>query len=141
MKTEKQLSEGVDDFGIPLQEMARGTLVVDEHLKNLGEKLREKNILVVFPKDHETDDEIQQRLLPHRILVTRNIDDFKKNSSVYEYGLIDVTNLNTSEANVENAAKMISDAIIEFSVWSKPKPFLLVMLSTGRATFELLPKK
>lgn len=120
--------------------MARGTLVIDECVKELSSPLSLSNIHVIEPKLGEKDEEIIQRLLPNRILVTKNPDDFKSFASSFDIGIIDLSKLKFIDSNEKPAknktVKLISDAIIKYALWSKRHGFVLVLHDNGKHVYK-----
>lgn len=111
--------------------MARGTLVVDGCANMLSEALKAANIHVVSPMPGEKDDAIIQRLLPNRIIVTKNPDDFRGFASSYDIGIIDVSKLkflDSSPSPIENkTVRLISEVVIGYSLWGKRHGFIITL--------------
>ena len=122
--------------------MVRGTLVIDENVKELSKPLSTKNIHIIEPIPGEKDEDIIRRLLPNRIIVTKNPKDFKSHASSYDIGIIDVSKLkfidSTQDAFKNKTVQMISDAITEFSLWSKRHGFMLTLHENGKHVFKNL---
>ena len=114
--------------------MARGTLVVDECVRELSIPLKEKNIHVIEPRPGEKDEDIIERLLPNRIIITKNPKDFKNHASSYDIGIIDVSKLKFIDpSSIRNkTVTIISDAIIEFNLWSIRHGFILTLHDNGK---------
>jgi hypothetical protein len=114
--------------------MARGTLVVDECVKELSIPLKEKNIHIIEPKLGEKDEDIIERLLPNRIIITKNPIDFKSHASSYDIGIIDVSKLKFIDpSQIRNkTVSLISDAIIKFNLWSIRHGFMLTLHDNGK---------
>jgi hypothetical protein len=116
--------------------MARGTIVVDECCKELTKPLSDSNIHVVEPYAGEKDEDIIRRLLPNRIIVTKNPNDFKKYASSYDIGIIDLSKLKFIDADpssIKNqTVHVISEAIIDFNLWSKRHGFILTLHENGK---------
>ena len=112
--------------------MARGTLVVDACVQELAAPFRESNIHVIVPQPGEPN--IIERLLPNRMIVTKNPEDFKGHASSYDFGIIDVSKLkfiDPSPSPTKNkTVRLISDAIIKFSLWSKRHGFILTLYAS-----------
>lgn len=120
--------------------MARGTLVVDECAKILVVPLSAMNIHVLSPKAGEKDPEIIERLLPNRIIVTKNPDDFKRHASSYDIGIIDVSKLKFIDSNpspsINKTVQIISEAIIKFSLWSKRHGFIITLYDSKEPLYR-----
>lgn len=123
--------------------MARGTLVVDENVAGgLSDALRGANFHVVVPEAGDSDEYISTTLLPNRILVTDNPDDFKDQAPVYDFGIISVEKLHFIDANPDfgknKTAQLISRAVVEHELFAQSRPFLLTLSSAGRHTLRRL---
>ena len=122
--------------------MARGTLVVDECVLELAKPLSASNIHVIIPQPGEKDEQIIERLLPNRIIITKNPDDFKKHASSYDIGIIDVSKLKFLDPNPSptknKTVRIISDAIIKFSLWSKRHGFIITLYDNKEPVFTEL---
>lgn len=122
--------------------MARGTLIVDECVQELAKPLQASNIRVLLPKPGEQDDQIIERLLPNRIIVTKNPNDFKRHASSYDIGIIDLSKLkflDSNESPTKNrTVQKISDAIMDFSLWSKRHGFIITLHDNKGPTFKEL---
>jgi len=120
--------------------MARGTLVIDENVKELAKPLALKNIHIVEPTPGEKDDDIIRRLLPNRIIITKNPNDFKNHASSYDFGIIDVSKLkfiDPEQNEFKNkTVEIISNAIIKFSLWSKRHGFILILHDNKKHVFN-----
>lgn len=116
--------------------MARGILVIDENLESLTRELQQRNIRTIIPNKGMKDKIIKEQLLPHRIFVTNNTKDFKNDATSFEYGIISTEGMKIKNPNI--LAKKISDAIIEFSLWSRKYGFLLKLKDKGKSIFEEL---
>ena len=120
--------------------MARGTLVVDECVPELVSPLSASNIHVVTPHTLEKDEEIIERLLPNRILVTKNPDDFRRHASSYDFGIIDVSKLRFIDPDPSptknKTVRAISDAIIKHSLWSVRHGFILTRYDDKDSVFK-----
>lgn len=135
MKTENKFTQN-------FLAMARGTLVIDECVQELAPPLEKRNIHVIVPHPEEDDDLIIKRLLPNRIIVTKNPNDFKRDASSYDIGIIDVSKLKFIDSDpdpVKNkTVKIISDAIMDFSLWSKRHGFIITLYNNKKAVFKEL---
>lgn len=111
--------------------MARGTLVIDENALELAQPLEKRNIHIITPEPGEKDEQILRRLLPNRIIVTKNPDDFKKHASSYDFGIIDISKLkfvDSSPSPTKNkTVQAISDALTQYSLWSKRHGFIITL--------------
>jgi hypothetical protein len=121
-----------------INEMSRGILVTDENLKALVPFLERRNIRVLTPKQGESDQFIKQVYLSKRIFVTNNSKDFVKDASSYEYGVISTENIKSKDP--ELLAKMISDALTDFSLWSKKHGFILKLKDNSKHEYKDLVK-
>jgi len=119
--------------------MARGTLVIDECVKELAQPLS-NNIHIIQPIPGEDDKDIIKRLLPNRIIVTKNPKDFKSYASSYDIGIIDLSKLSFIDPlqdDIENkTVSLISKAIIEFNLWSKRHGFILTLRDSGKHIYK-----
>lgn len=119
--------------------MARGTLVVDECVSELAIPLSANNIHVITPQPGEKDEQIIERLLPNRIIVTKNPNDFKKHASSYDIGIIDVSKLSFLDSNQSptknKTVQAISNVIIKFSLWSKRHGFIITLYDKKEPIF------
>ncbi len=115
--------------------MARGVLVVDEDVQALAAALRGANIKVIVPTTGSKDEKIKEEILFHRIIVTRNAADFIHDAPVHEYGIISLAHLSfiapTPEYAKNKTAQMISQALSDYSLWSKGAKFLLELHDDG----------
>lgn len=119
-----------------IHSMARGTIVVDENIESLTPYLADRNIKVIRIPKGTSDYTILNTYLSGRMFVTANTKDFIKEISSIEFGLISVDNVKTLAPEV--LAKKISDAIIEYSLWSK-RAFLLVLHKNSNHEFKNFP--
>ena len=122
------------------QAMSRGYLVVDENIQNLANVLRQTHIRVIVPRSGTPDDQIKTDLLPNRILVTKNSKDFKNQASSFEYGIISLDKLKFIDPEPNPAknrtVRLISDAIINYKLWSKGHGFILTLKENGKHQYE-----
>jgi hypothetical protein len=115
--------------------MARGVIVVDENLEHIIPALKDLNIRVFTPPKGMDDETIKTVLLPHRIFVTNNLKDFKKDTIPYEYSIISTENISFKDP--KKLAKTISDALIEYELWSKRSyGFILHLHDSGKNRLE-----
>ena len=132
MKNEKFIKEIVA--------MSRGRVVVDEDLEHIVDAIRKKNIIVITPTKGLKDPEIiKSHILSGRIFITNNSADFVKDATSYEYGIIATENIRFKDP--EKLAKMISDAIIEFELWSIINSngcFILHLKNDGKHVLKML---
>ena len=127
-------NEIVDDV-IKKISMSRGVLVLDENVENLKEELKKLNIKIIQPKKGLSDKSIKEELLLHRILVTKNSQDFTKEAPIFEYGIIAIEHI---KGTAEKVADLISEAIVKHSLWSKKHGFIVTIDSKGNSTFKPL---
>jgi hypothetical protein len=116
--------------------MARGTIVVDENLENLIQCLADRNIKIIKVPKGTSDYTILNTYLSGRVFVTANTKDFIKEISSIEFGLISADNLKNTPP--ETLAKIISEVIIKYALWSK-RAFLLVLHKNGKHEFKDFP--
>lgn len=114
--------------------MSRGTIVLDENLLALKEYFLKRNIKVIVPRQGLSDTSIMNELLSHRIFVTANPKDFINEVSSFEFGLISADNVQKVPADA--LVKMISDALIEYSLWAKRHGFVLVLKQSGKHQYK-----
>lgn len=105
--------------------MARGVVVVDENLFGLENFLVQQNIRCILPDVSMVDEDIKYKLLPHRIFITNNANDFVDDAVAGEYGIISTENIRFKDFKM--LSKMISRAIIEFELWSYQGGFILIL--------------
>jgi len=106
--------------------MSRGTVVLDENLKDLKSYLQERNIRV-FEAPAGFSDSLVAIFASGRILVTNNTKDFKIAAAEHEFGIIATEGCTR---NAQDLGPAVSKALIENSLWSQTKPFIF-HLSTG----------
>ena len=116
--------------------MSRGTIIVDENLQDLRHYLTNLNIRVRLPPQGMSDKEIAEDYLPNRVFVTNNSKDFLKFAVIYDIGIVATENIKSK--NPEDLAEMISDAIIDYSLWSQKSGFILTLMSDGKHQFKIL---
>jgi hypothetical protein len=121
--------------------MARGVIVLDESVAGLAPALREANIKVVELPAGTADAVIRQNYLFHRILVTRNAEDFVEEAPIHEYGIISLEKLKCIDSSpsfaTNETARLISHEISAYGLWTKGATFLLVLRDDGK--HELTP--
>jgi len=119
--------------------MSRGRVVVDENLEFIINELRKRNIIVITLIKRMKDNDIKSHILSGRIFITNNSADFVKDATSYEYGIIATENIRFKDP--EKLAKMISDAIIEFELWSIINSngcFILHLKNDGKHVLKML---
>ena len=116
--------------------MSRGTIIVDENLQDLRHYLTNLNIRVRLPPQGMSDKKIAEDYLPNRVFVTNNSKDFLKFAVIYDIGIVATENIKSK--NPEDLAEMISDAIIDYSLWSQKSGFILTLMSDGKHQFKAL---
>ena len=116
--------------------MARGIVVVYENLVGLKEFLENKNIKVIAVPRNIEDTEIRDKLLFHRIFITNNSKDFIKDAIEKQYGIIATEYLDFKDS--EHLSKIISDAIIDFDLWSMKAGFILELKSDNSHNLKIL---
>ena len=100
-----------------------------KHLTNL-------NIRVRLPPRGMSDKKIAEDYLPNRVFVTNNSKDFLKFAIIYDIGIIATENIKSK--NSEILAELISDAIIDYSLWSQKSGFILNLMNDGKHQFKTL---
>ena len=115
--------------------MARGTVVIDENLRELETYLTEKNIRTRLPPQGASDEKIAHDWLPNRIFITNNSKDFIRYASSYDIGIIATEGVSKDAKELSN---LIDDAIRDHSLWSKRHGFILKLQSKGPHIFEPL---
>jgi len=68
--------------------------------------------------------------------VTNNSKDFLKFAVIYDIGIVATENIKSK--NPEDLAEMISDAIIDYSLWGQKSGFILTLMSDGKHQFKIL---
>jgi len=126
---------GIDmTFIQKVESMSRGIVVLDNNIESLESALQKRNIRVVIPPAGMPDNQIIEKLLPYRIFITNNVRHFTSDASSFEYGIIEVPM--AAMADPVNAAKMISDAISQYALWSKKHGFLVTLSLSNKATYK-----
>lgn len=122
--------------------MARATLVVDENVAFLVNPLEEANFHVFTPDKGMSDFNIKKKLLSHRILVTKNTKDFLADAPVLDYGIIGLDALPfvdpSAEYRTNETAKIISQAVSDFSLVAERTGFVIMLRPDGNHTFRRL---
>lgn len=119
-----------------VESMSRGIVVLDNNIESLESFLQKRNIRVIVPPAGMSDDQIIEKLLPFRILITNNVDHFTGDASSFEYGVISVPM--ALMADPAKAAKAISDALSNHELWSKSNAFLVTINVDGKSTYKEL---
>ena len=123
-------------FANKVESMSRGIVVLDNNIESLESHLLKRSIRVIVPPAGMPDKQIIEQLLPYRIFITNNVRHFTAEASSFEYGIIAVPM--AAMADPENAAKLISDAVQQHSLWSKKHGFLVTINLTGKSTYKEL---
>lgn len=116
--------------------MSRGTVIVDENLRSVGPYLTDANIRVRMPPQGMEDKQIAREYLPNRIFITNNSKDFIRAAIKYDIGIIATENIQSKDP--ELLADLISDVLIDFSLWSERTGFLLTLMNDGKHEFKRL---
>lgn len=116
--------------------MSRGTVIVDENLRSIGQFLTDANIRVRMPPQGMEDKQIAREYLPNRIFITNNSKDFIRVAIKYDIGIIATENIQSKDPEI--LADIISDALIDFSLWSERIGFLLTLMNDGKHDFKRL---
>ena len=119
-----------------LNEMSRGYVVVDENLESLSPYLQAKKIKVIVPPKGTSDEHIQEKYLPGRILITNNTKDFVEGIIEQEYGIISTEGINSKDPN--RLADLISKAIMKHHLWSLKHGFILKLSSDGKHKLKMV---
>ena len=114
---------------------SRGVLVVDKGLADLGRELRQLNITVILV-DNFADERMKEAILPLRLFVTRRSKKFKEEACCYEYGIIAINEVGTTDS--KKLAKRISREIVKFHLWTRHHGFMLTLRKTGKSNYEEL---
>jgi hypothetical protein len=122
--------------GIIKSTMSRGRVVLDENLEEIANELRKKNIIVLQPQKGMKDDDIKENMLSGRLFITNNSKDFINDATSYEFGIMSTERIKFKDS--KKLSKMISDAIINFNLWSKDKPFIITLHEDGKHSFKSL---
>jgi len=120
------------------QDVCRGLLVLDKDLEALSCALRDRDIMIIVRRPGEDDEAIKEDLLRGRIFVTNNSKDFIMDGTSYEYNII-----GTEEISIEDPkalATMISRAMIQYKLWTKPYCWILKLKPDGNHKLERLPR-
>lgn len=116
--------------------MARGVVIVDENLEAVAPFLSQRNIHVRIPPKGLSDEIIVRDFLLGRIFVTNNSKDFVGSASSYSIGLIATEFVRNKSG--EALASIISDALSQYSLWSKRHGFILTLHENGKHDYEIL---
>ncbi len=122
---------------------ARATLVLHERVAFLCSPLEEANFHTVIADNRLDEDfEIRMVLLSHRMLVTRNTEDFLDDAPVLDYGIIGLDALPVidpaAEYKTNRTAQLISKAILDYDLTSERCGFVLVLRQNGHHVFRRL---
>ena len=109
-------------------QVTRGVLVVDENLQDLIKELRERDILIVKKRQDMDDEYFKTQILPDRIFVTNHSKDFILDATSYGYKLIGTEEVSK---DAKTLAKIISDALINCSLWTKRHCWILTLKPDG----------
>jgi hypothetical protein len=122
--------------------MARGTLVIDENSFELVPAFSSSNFHIIKLNPGEKDEDIVQRLLPNRMIITKNPVDFKKYASSFDIGIIDISKLKFVDPDPSPTRNTtfhaISEAIIKHSLWSVRHGFIITLYDNKEAIFTAL---
>lgn len=121
--------------------MARGVVVLDENRQELLSALQAHNIRVIVPPAGLSDDKIKHALLPHRIFITSNPDDFRDDAVPFEYGIIALDKLSFIDplpGSENKTAQLISKALSGYDLWSRNHGFVLSLRDSGSHQLESL---
>ena len=114
--------------------MARGIVVLDENVESAAQALKDKNLRVIKVMSGMSDERIKQTVLSGRIFITNNTQDFIEDAKRLEYGIISTEGI--SDKDPEHLADLISRAIIDHSLWSKKRGFVVRLLKSGKSSFR-----
>jgi hypothetical protein len=106
--------------------MARGVLIVDEHLLTLIPSLEDKRFKVYSLARGICDDQIGP-LLAHRVLVASNGEAFREAAAIHEFSIIDTANY---DQDTSALAREISRAWMRLGLRRK-QPFMLKLMRAG----------
>jgi len=119
--------------------MARGTLVIDENSFELVPAFIEGNFHIIKPYPGEKEEDIVQRLLPNRMILTKNPSDFRGYASSYDIGIIDISKLRFVDPDPNptknKTFRSVSDAIIKHSLWSIRHGFIITLYDEKEPIF------
>jgi len=103
--------------------MALGRVVLDEDVSSILDSLQAVNITVKAVPGGMKDPQIAKTVAAGEIVITSNAGDFVFLAMEYELGVIVVDQRILADS--KKAAKRISDVIIRFSLWTRPKPWMV----------------
>lgn len=83
-----------------------------------------------------SDKKIAEDYLPNRIFITNNSKDFTRYAIAYDIGIIATENIKSKDPQL--LAEIISDALIDFSLWIQKSGFLLTLMGDGKHLFKHL---
>ena len=106
----------IDYESIVKKAMSRGKVVIDENLESLIPEIQNRNIVVITPHKGMKDDDIKSKILAGRVFITNNSEDFIKDATSYEYGIVSTEKIKFKDP--KSLSKVISNAIIDFNLWS-----------------------
>lgn len=114
--------------------MSRGVLVLDLNVHCLESALLQRNIHII-----QYNGRFVQEILVSRIIVTTTSADFIKLASSFDMGILDLNHLNSIDEgrNYDNTtASLISDAIIDFELWSIRHYFILKLQNNEKHEYS-----
>lgn len=119
--------------------MARMSLLIDENVNYLLPALQGANFKCVTPKAGMSDEDIQEQMLPGRVLITNNTKDFIDGIPVHDYGVIGLEALrfiDPSPTYKDNqTVRMISKAISDHKIVSNRSGFVLMLHPDGHHVY------
>lgn len=133
------LQQAADDLEILIERMGwrdrraswKPRLVVDENLQMLVAPLRAKGYKVDVPTPGMSDEDIQEKILPHKVLITRNTKDFATDAAYFEYSILALENLHyiDSDPNPDKnqTVRLILKAMQAHSVPAQNRSFILIL--------------
>lgn len=120
--------------------MSRGSLVIDENLRELIPGLREMNIHLIIPEQGKSDKFIAENLCADRIFVTRNSKDFLKYAKGLSIGIVSLEGIKyidpETDSDKNRTVNLISDALIKYKAWSRRHGFYLQLRDDGKHRFQ-----
>lgn len=111
---------------------SRGLVVLDKNVISLKNKLQARNILVINMIDQLIwTSELKSSLLSGRIIVTDKSDDFIKDASSYDIGIIALDEIwGGVHLYEDEIARIVSDVLV--GLWSKRSGWVLIIKEDGR---------
>jgi hypothetical protein len=127
------------DQARPVIGMARGTVVVDENVRELIQALKLSNLHVFTPPQGMKDEDLAP-WVAGRILITKNPKDFIEYAPVYDFGIIALDKLKFIDPSPDNATnrtvRLINKALSQLNLFSRRTSFYCTLYDQRNAEVE-----